>query len=167
MPTYYSVEQISAETNVSEVTIYKKARLLGIDASRIGKKQKYELIDALADTISRKNKAKEVLEAQKSVKVGYLESIVGQSGSTIEIRLLDAKREYDAVNTALVEIEEIIKDTGRIVSNGNTASTSMSSAMKTKLELLKQFISLQKTIQDLEDKLKYSIMKTEESAIDD
>lgn len=168
MPKYFTLDEISKEIgDISYESVRKKCKALGFDSKKITKNMKQELIDACSETIKRKASTKEFLEMQKSIKVGTLDSIVGQSGSTIEIRLLDAKREYDAVNTALVEIEEVIKMTGRIISNGNNGSTSMSSAMKTKLELLKQFISLQKTIQDLEDKLKYSIMKTEESAIDD
>lgn len=168
MSSYFTVGEISAEIGVSDKTLYKRAKLLGIDTSKIDSKQKKALIEACSDTISRKQGTKFLMDIQSNVKVENVEAISGQTGSTIESRLQDAKREYDALNLDLIEVAEVIRHTGRIVTNGNNGATSISSAMKTKLELLKQFISLQTKIQDLEDKLKYSVQITkQESAIDD
>lgn len=167
MSNYYSVGSISAEVGVSDKTIYSRANKLGIDVQKIGEEEKKELIESLNEYISFKDMTKEVIVKQKQVKAENVESILDQSGSTIESRLIDLKREYDAVNVALIEIEEIIQDTGRIAMNPN-GSTNISSAMKTKLELLKQFVSLQTKIQDLEDKMRFSITNTiDESAIED
>lgn len=167
MSNYYSVGSISTEIGVSDKTIYARAKKLGIDVQKIGEAEKRELLDSLNEYISFKDTTKAVIDKQKQVKAENVESILDQSGSTIENRLIDLKREYDAVNVALIEIEEIIQDTGRIAMNPN-GSTNISSAMKTKLELLKQFVSLQTKIQDLEDKMRFSITNTiDESAIED
>lgn len=157
MQNYYSVDEISAEVGVNRNTIYQKARNLGIDTSKITEKRKIKLIQAVSDTIERKNEANEFLNDVKSEKVGKTVEIFGQSGSTLEQRLSIAKKEFDLITKSLAECQIAIEKKGTILMNGNNGTISSNPAVKTKCELLKQHNALQKTIQDLENALKMSV----------
>lgn len=157
MQNYFSIDEISKEIDVNRNTLYKKAKELDLDTSKLTKKDKTALIKACEDTIKRKSEAKSYLEATKDLKVSKSDEILNQSGSTLEKRLEIAKREFDNVNKALIQVEMAIEQTGIVIMNGNNGTTSMSPAMKVKLELLKQHNALQKTIQDLEDKMRFTI----------
>ena len=167
MQNYFSVDEISAETGVNVRTIYQRLKVLGIDSQKITKNRKDKLIMALKPTIDRKNDANEFLEAIKNVKVAKSEEIFGKSGSTLEQRLSIAKREFDKVNQSLIECQVAIDTHGTIIQNGNNGTISSNPAVKTKCELLKQQTSLQKTIQELEDRLKISISSETINTIDD
>ena len=167
MQNYHSIDEISAEIGVSRATLSKKANFLGFDVSKITDARKKRLIKACEPTIERKKEAENFLKETKSVKVGQIEPIVNQTGSTLEQRLIIAKQEFDKVHQSLLECQVAIEKKGTILMNGNNGTISSNPAIKTKCELLKQFNALQKTIQDLEDKLKYTSIPTESSPIDD
>lgn len=157
MQNYYSVDEISAEVGVNRNTIYQKARNLGIDTSKITEKRKIKLIQAVSDTIERKNEAEAFMNDVKNEKVCKTVEIFGQSGSTLEQRLSIAKKEFDLITKSLAECQVAIEKKGTILMNGNNGTISSNPAVKTKCELLKQHNALQKTIQDLENALKMSV----------
>lgn len=159
MPNYIKVEAISTETGVSFSKIYEKCRILGIDTKKITENRKKKILEALQPTIDRKNGANDFLETMKSVKVAKSEEILLISGSTLEQRLSIAKREFDKVNQSLIECQIAIDTHGTIIQNVN-GTISSNPAVKTKCELLKQQTSLQKTIQELEDRLKMATLST-------
>lgn len=154
MKNYYNVDEISAEIGVNVRTIYQKLNVLGIDSQKITLNRKKKLIEALKPTIDRKKDANDFLEAIKNVKVAKSDEILTISGSTLEQRLAIAKREFDKVNQSLIECQIAIDTHGTIIQNGNNGTISSNPAVKTKCELLKQQNALQKTIQDLEDRLR-------------
>ena len=168
MQNYFTIDEISSEINVNRNTLYQKARELSIDTSKITKIKKNKLIKACESTISRKNEAKEFISDISSVKLGEIDEISSQSGSTLLKRLEIAKKEFDNVSKSLKQCQVAIDLKGTILMNGNNGTISSNPAVKTKCELLKQQNALQKTIQELEDTLKYSISTSKiESAIDD
>lgn len=162
MQDYFSVVEISAEIGVSDMVLYKKAKLLGIDTSKITKDEKEKLIDACSETIQRKKDAQEFI---KGAKVDETDMISLQSESTLEKRLYIAKNEFNHITKSLADCQMAIDKKGTIILNNNGAISS-NPAVKTKCELLKQQNALQKTISDLEQALKMSI-PSQESAIDD
>ena len=164
---YYSVDEISAEIGVNQTTIYQKAKILGIDTSKITKARKNKLIKACEGTIQRKKKAKEFIEDVKQEDVGETEEISSQTGSTLEKRLSIAKKEFDNVTKSLKQCQKAIDLKGTILMNGNNGTISSNPAIKTKLELLKQHNALQKTISDLEQALRITITPSSKDAIDD
>ena len=164
MKDYFSVEEISAEINVSDMVLYKHARNLGIDTSKIGETEKEKLIEACSETIERKKEAKELL---KDVKVDESEMIDLENRSTLEKRLYIAKKEFNLITRSLAECQAVIEKKGTIMMNGNNGTVSMNPAVKTKCELLKQQNALQKTISDLESALKLSVTIKRNSVIDD
>lgn len=168
MQVYFSVDEISTEIDVNRNTIYQKARELDIDTSKITKTKKNQLIKACQSTIDRKNEAKGFVDDVKKAEVGQTDEISSQRGSTLEKRLEIAKKEFDNVSKSLAQCQVAIDLKGTILMNGNNGTISSNPAVKTKCELLKQQNALQKTIQDLENALKYSISTSiNESVIDD
>ena len=163
MKDYFSVDEISAEINVSDKLIYKKAKLLGIDTSKIGETEKEMLIEACSEAIERKREAKELLS---DVKVSESDLISMESESTLEKRLFIAKKEFNLITKSLAECQAVIDKKGTILMNGNNGTISMNPAAKTKCELLKQQTALQKTISDLEASLRLTI-PVSHSVIDD
>lgn len=166
MKNYISVDEISAEIGVDRTTVYKKAKLMDIDTSRITETRKKRLIKALEPTISRKKDAFDFLNDIKTDKPLKTDPIVDLNGSTLEKRLYIAKQEFDKVCKSLNECQIAIEKKGTILMNGNNGTISSNPAVKTKCELLKQFNALQKTIQELEEKLRLSA-PVNESPIDD
>lgn len=166
MQNYHTVDAISTEIGVSNVTIFKKAAELGIETSKITDAKKRKLIEACAETIERKKEAKAFLKDINGEKIENKQVISGQNGSTLEQRLIIAKQEFDKVHQSLLECQIAIEKKGTILMNGNNGTISSNPAIKTKCELLKQFNALQKTIQDLEDKLKFA-SSSSKSPIDD
>lgn len=168
MQVYFSVDEISTEIDVHRATIYQKARDLGIDTSKITKTKKNQLIKACKGIVERKNEAKGFIDDVKKAEVGQTDEISSQRGSTLEKRLEIAKKEFDNVSKSLAQCQVAIDLKGTILMNGNNGTISSNPAVKTKCELLKQQNALQKTIQDLENALKYSISTSiNESVIDD
>lgn len=167
MQRYHGVDVISAEIGVSAPTLYKKCKEIGIDPSKITDARKKKLIKYCADTIQRKKEAKAFMEDIQNVNVRQSDVISVQSGSTLEKRLSIAKQEFDNVAKSLAECQLAIDTKGTIIMNGNTGTISSNPAVKTKCELLKQFNALQKTIQELEEKMKLSTSTSPESPIDD
>ena len=167
MQNYFKVDEISAETGVNPTTIRQKIKILGLDASKITKNRKNKIIEALKPTIERKSQANNFVEAIKSVKIEQNDVIVDKSGSTLENRLKIAKREFDLVNKSLIECQIAIDTHGTIIQNGHNGTISSNPAVKTKCELLKQQTALQKTIQELEDRLKLSTNEIQINTIDD
>ena len=163
MKYYFTVGEISAEINVSDKLLYKKAKLLNIDTSKIGKTEKKQLIDACSDTIARKREAKELLS---DIEVSETDMISLQSESTLEKRLEIAKNEFNLITKSLAECQAVIDKKGTILMNGNNGTISSNPAVKTKCELLKQQNALQKTISELESALKLSFASPR-SVIDD
>ena len=164
MPKYFKVEEISTQINVSMPKIYEVCRKIGIDTQKITENRKKKLIEALQPTIKRKSDANEFMEALTSVKVEKSDEISAKSGSTLEKRLEIAKREFDKVNQCLLECQVAIDTHGTIIQNVN-GTISSNPAVKTKCELIKQQNSLQKIIQDLEDRLKIALVSIEETHI--
>lgn len=167
MPTYIPLDEISSEIGVSYETLRKKCYQLSLDPKKITKKNKSDLITSLQTTINRKKEANEFISDVKNVKVSKTEEISKQSGSTLETRLNIAKKEFDNVSKSLAECQVAIDLKGTIIMNGNNGTVSSNPAVKTKCDLLKQQIALQKTIQELEDQLKLSISAPTDSVIDD
>lgn len=167
MQHYFKVDEISAETGVNPTTIRQKIKLLGFDVAKITENRKKKIIEALKPTIERKSEANSFVEALKSVKVEQNDVIVDKSGSTLENRLKIAKREFDLVNKSLIECQIAIDTHGTIIQNGHNGTISSNPAVKTKCELLKQQTALQKTIQELEDRLKLSTNEIQINTIDD
>ena len=163
MKYYFTVDEISAEINVSDKLIYKKAKLLNIDTSKIGNAEKKKLIDACSDTIARKREAEELLS---DIEVSETDMISLQSESTLEKRLEIAKNEFNLITKSLAECQAVIDKKGTILMNGNNGTISSNPAVKTKCELLKQHNALQKTISELESTLKLSFASPN-SVIDD
>lgn len=162
MQDYFSVAEISAEIGVSDKVIYKHAKLLGIDTSKITEDEKERLIEACSKTIARKTEAQEFISGAK---VDETDMISLQSESTLEKRLYIAKNEFNHITKSLADCQMAIDKKGTIILNNNGAISS-NPAVKTKCELLKQQNALQKTISDLEQALKMSV-PSQESAIDD
>ena len=160
MQNYYSVDEISAEIGVNRNTIYQKARNLGIDTGKITENRKLKLIKACSETIERKKEAEDFLNESKKAKVEKTAEIAGQTGSTLEQRLAIAKKEFDLITKSLAECQVAIERKGTILMNGNNGTISSNPAVKTKCELLKQHNALQKTIQELENTLKMSVIPT-------
>lgn len=167
MQNYFNVDEISAEIGVNVRTIYQKLKILGIDSTKITQKRKEKLIDALKSTIERKKDANKFIKKIKNVKVPKSNEISLITGSTLEQRLAIAKREFDKVNKSLIECQIAIDTHGTIIHNGNNGTISSNPAVKTKCELLKQQNALQKTIQELEDRLKISLSTEKVNTIDD
>lgn len=169
MQNYYSVDEISAEIGVNRNSIYQKAKILGIDTSRITEKRKAKLIKAVSPILDRKKEADAFLDDVKSAKVDKTVEISHQSGSTLEQRLSIAKKEFDLITKSLAECQIAIEKKGTILMNGNNGTISSNPAVKTKCELLKQHNALQKTIQDLENAMKMSVapISSKVNTIDD
>lgn len=163
MEHYFTVDEISTEIGVSDKVIYKKAKLLKIDTSKIDADAKKVLIDACAETIARKRESKELLS---DVEVSESDMISLQNESTLVKRLEIAKNEFNLITKSLAECQAVIDKKGTILMNGNNGTISSNPAVKTKCELLKQQNALQKTISDLESALKLSI-ESPHSVIDD
>lgn len=157
MANYYSVEELSNEIGVHRTTLYQKAKLLGIDTQKITEARKNRLIEALKPTIDRKKEANDFLNDVNSEELGEIDEISSQSGSTLEKRLIIAKKEFDNVTKSLVQCQKAIDLKGTILMNGNNGTISSNPAVKTKCELLKQQNALQKTISELEQALKMSV----------
>ena len=157
MANYYSVEELSNEIGVHRTTLYQKAKLLGIDTQKITEARKNRLIEALKPTIDRKKEANDFLNDVNSEELGEIDEISSQSGSTLEKRLIIAKKEFDNVTKSLVQCQKAIDLKGTILMNGNNGTISSNPAVKTKCELLKQQNALQKTISELEMALKMSV----------
>lgn len=157
MANYYSVEELSNEIGVHRTTLYQKAKLLGIDTQKITEARKSRLIEALKPTIDRKKEANDFLNDVNSEELGEIDEISSQSGSTLEKRLIIAKKEFDNVTKSLVQCQKAIDLKGTILMNGNNGTISSNPAVKTKCELLKQQNALQKTISELEQALKMSV----------
>lgn len=166
MQDYFSVEAISHEIGISDKTVYKRASELGIDTSKITKTKKDELIKACEGTIEKKRMAQELTGSLKNAKLDITNTILDKSGATHEERLTIAKQDYDKLVKNIVACDYMIEIKGEFISNSN-GSISSNPAVKTKCELLKQKNSLDKTISDLEDKLKYSISSPQDNVIDD
>ena len=162
MQNYFTIDEISNEIDVNRNTLYQKARDLGIDTSKITKIRKNKLIKACQSTIERKKEANAFSEAIKNAKVEKTDKIANQSGSTLEQRLLKAKKDYDNVNKSLAECQIAIDLHGTLIQNGNNGTISSNPAVKTMCELLKQKNALDKTINELEEKLKLSKSTSDE-----
>lgn len=163
---YISIDDIAKEVGINRNTVYKKAHDLDIDTSNITPAKKKLILKACEDTIARKKEANEFLEDIKNVKVEKSDEISGISGSTLEQRLMIAKKEFDNVSKSLMECQVAIDTKGTILMNGNNGTISSNPAVKTKCELLKQQNALQKTISDLENSLKMTVAITKD-VIDD
>lgn len=163
MQNYFSVAEISAEIGVSDKVLYKNAKLLGIDTSKIDAEAKEKLIEACSSTINRKKEAKEFLNGAEP---GQSEEISLETESTLSQRLYIAKKEFNLINKSLADCQMAIDRKGTIIMNPNGAISS-NPAIKTKCELLKQFNALQKTISDLEQSLKMATPISKRSVIDD
>ena len=167
MKGYFTIGEISKEIGVSDKTLYKRAKDLKIDTSRITLKRKEKLINACEEVARRKNSVKGFMKNVSKAKVIKSSSISSQSGSTLDVRLKIAKQKFDFVNKCIADCESAIKANNVIIDNAN-GSISSNPAVKTMCELLKQHISLQRNIQELEEKLKLiSTSTTTGSAIDD
>lgn len=163
MKHYFTVDEISAEIDVNRNTLYKKAKSLNIDTSKITKTDKASLIEACSETIARKREAKELLSG---IEVSETDKISLESESTLEKRLEIAKNQFNLITKSLAECQAVIDKKGTILMNGNNGTISSNPAVKTKCELLKQHTALQKTISDLESALKLSFASPH-SVIDD
>lgn len=167
MKGYFTIGEISKEIGVSDKTLYKRAKDLEIDTSKITSKRKEMLIKACEEVANRKNSVKGFLQNVSNAKVVESDTISSQSGSTLEKRLEIAKQKFDFVNKCIADCESAIKANNVIIDNAN-GSISSNPAVKTMCELLKQHTSLQRNIQELEEKLKLiSTSTTTGSAIDD
>lgn len=159
MKNYFTVDEISAEIGLNRITLYKKAKLLGIDTSKITKTVKKKLINACKETISRKEDAKEFEQAIKSKKVAKKNLLVGKSGKELEIMLELAIKDFDNNQKSIEECQFAIEEKGTIINNGNNGTISSNPAVKTKTELLKSQSVLRKDIltikQALESKVDY------------
>lgn len=162
MQNYYSVGAISTEIGVSDKKIYKVAKELGIDTQKITEARKLKLIKGCQETIQRKKDANAFTEAIKNAKVEETGVIANKSGSTLEHRLSKAKIDYDNVNKSLAECQIAINLHGTLMQNGKNGIISSNPAVKTMCELLKQKNALDKTINELEEKLKLSKSTSEE-----
>lgn len=163
MKNYFSVAEISAEIGVSKDVIYKNARILDIETSKIDADAKKKLIEACSSTIERKKEAKEFITGADPDKS---EEISLETESTLGQRLFIAKKEFNLINKSLADCQMVIDRKGTIILNNNGAISS-NPAIKTKCELLKQFNALQKTISDLEQSLKMVTPINKKSVIDD
>lgn len=166
MQHYFSIGEISSEIGVSDKTLYKRAKDLKIDTSKITLSKKNKLIEACEEVASRKNSVKGFLQNVSSAKVVESSMISSQSGSTLEQRLEIAKQKFDFVNKCIADCELAIKANNVIIDNAN-GSISSNPAVKTMCELLKQHTSLQRNIQELEEKLKLISTSITGSVIDD
>lgn len=167
MKDYFSIGEISKEIGVSDKTLYKRAKDLKINTSRITLKRKEKLIKACEDIANKKNSVKGFMKNVSKVKVTKSSSIASKSGSTLDVRLKIAKQKFDFVNNCIADCENAIKANNVIIDNAN-GSISSNPAVKTMCELLKQHTALQRNIQELEEKLKLiSTSATTTSAIDD
>ena len=162
MQNYYSVGAISTEIGVSDKKLYKVAKDLGIDTKKITKTRKNKLINACKDTIYRKKQANELVNDLKSAKLEKSCDISSKSGSTLEERLEKAKKSYDDVVNNIEACIYMIELKGEFITNSNNGSISPNPALKTKCELLKQKNALDKTINELEEKLKLSKSTSDE-----
>ena len=162
MQDYYSVGAISTEIGVSDKKIYKVAKDLGLNTKEIGENEKKLIKEACLDTILRKKQANELVNDLKSAKLDKSGTIYSKSGSTLEERLLNAKQDYDKVIKNILACDFMIETNGEFITNSNNGAVSPHPALKTKCELLKQKNALDKTINELEEKLKLSKSTSEE-----
>lgn len=156
MPNYITLDEISSKINVSYETLRKKCYKLGIEPQKITKTKEKQLIKACQDTIDRKNEAKDLISSLGNVKVSKNDEIVNESGSTLEKRLFNAKKDYDNIVKNIIASDYLIEEKGEYIVNGNNGTVSLNPALKGKIELIKQKNALDKTINELEEKLKLS-----------
>ncbi len=161
MQGYYSIGVISNEIDVSDKTLYKIAKKLGLDTKKIGDKEKQMLIDECKSTISNKKKSKAFVEATKKVKVEKSDDISMISGSTLEQRLIKAKKDYDYVSQSIDKYKKLIdlQGAGKTNVNGTTTSNPFAKDVR---EFIKVKIALDKSISELEEKLKLSKSTSED-----
>lgn len=165
MKDYFSVGEISTEFGISRQTISKKIKELGIDSRKITEQDKDLIYKQCLTTIKAKDNRKELEEKEKLIET---DTIVDKNGSTLEQRLEIAKREFDNLNKSLIKYQIAIETYGEYLIDEKNSQPYPNPLMKVKVDLWKQHNALQKTIQDLEDKLKYSISSSlNDSAIDD
>lgn len=162
MKHYYSVEEISTEIGISRQALTKRIKKLGLDTKTIGNKEKKLIIDSASEEIEKKKLTTDILSSVSSLQTI---EILNETGSTLEQRLVIAKQKFDFVNQCIAECESAISSVGTIVDNAN-GSVSSNPAVKTMNELLKQHTALQKTINELEERLKLTSTSTQK-AIDD
>lgn len=167
MQDYISVGEISTMIGVSDKKIYKVAKDLGVDTKKITNKELLLIQEGCSDTIERKKQANELADELKKAKLEKSEEISNQNGSTIEQRLINAKKDYDKVLKNIVACDYLIDSKGEFITNSNNGAVSSNPALKTKCELLKQKNALDKTINELEEKLKLTIATSKFSVIDD
>lgn len=162
MQDYYSVGAISTEIGVSDKKIYKVCKELGIDTKKIDENAKKDIILGCESTILRKKEANDLISDLENAKVGQTNEIADKTGSTLEQRLFNAKKDYDNIVKNIIASDFLIETKGEYIINSNNGSVSLNPALKGKTELLKQKNALDKTINDLEEKLKLSKSTDEE-----
>lgn len=165
MQVYYSIEEISKDIGISRQTLTKRVKKLGLDSKKLGNKERELIIADVQDEIDKKNVSKDVLKSVIGAYNVQSVSISSINGATYEQRLEISKQKLDFVTKELDKLEKAIADSGSIIDNAN-GSISQSPVVKTFNDYLKSYNTLQKTINELEEKLKLSTT-TRDSAIDD
>lgn len=165
MKDYFSVVGISAEFGISRQTLSKKIKELGLDSRKITADDKELLYQACQSNFEARNSRKEL---EEKVKAMITDSIVDKSGSTIEERLSQHKKRYDNLVKSIEHYQTAIDCYGEFYIDEKNNQAYPSPMVKMRNELLKQLVSIDTKIQDLEDKKKLSIASSlNDSAIDD
>lgn len=163
MKDYYTVVETSAVLNISRSRIYEVCRKLGIDTRKIDDAVMDRLKEAFTGVKKNKKNSESFEVNQKNVQSL---SISCDSGATLEKRLADAKQKFDDINRSLAEYQLAIDIYGEVMLNDKNSSPYSNPVRKPMNDTLKQYNSLQKTINELEEKLKLT-STSKKRAIDD
>lgn len=161
---YISVSDLSSELNVSVQSIYAKAKKMDIDTKKIGDQEKEMLRQSFTEVSKLKKNASEFEKASASVQCTEISS---QSGSTLEQRLADAKQKFDNLNRTIANYQLAIDTYGDVFTNESNGQPYVNPVQKSLNDALKQYAVINKTINELEEKLKYSVSVPADSVIDD
>lgn len=165
MEYYFSVNELSTEFGISTRSIYNKANKLGIDTKKIGLNEKEKLKESFSEVSKLKKNASVFEQASGTVQTAEISNL---NGSTVEQRLEIEKKRYDNLNRTIAKYQLAIDTYGDVFINEANGQPYANPVQKSLNEAYKQSAVINKTINELEEKLKYSILaSSQESAIDD
>lgn len=165
MKRYYSVDEISTDIGISRQQLTERIKKLGLDTKKLTKDDIEIIKDDSFDVLDGKTKQKAILDvANDNLKKQSL-VISDIKGATYEQRYKEAKKKLDIVTELMGKCEKSIYTVGMNVKSTN-GNASQNPDFKSYIELLKQFNALNKTINELEEKLKLTSTSIKK-AIDD
>ena len=151
MKNYYSVDEISTDLHVNRNTIYKKIKQLNLDSKKLDEESKKLLENSIVELKKRRKYAILFEEEVKNLKS---DTISNKTTSTMELRLENAKQNYDDVMKRLAECKLSLDTYGTVLTNDDNKGQYQNPIIKTYNDLIKSRNVLSREIQDWEEKLK-------------